>query len=99
MPFGVFSTVSDFSKFHEEVNHLKDVLKKNFFPTNLVDKCVKIFLTKQFSYKVLKHTVPKNELFIMLTNLGMSSFFLRRRLQKASIATFDFVKLKLTRLD
>ena len=36
----------------------------------------------------------------MLTYLGMSSFFfLRRRLQKASIATFHFVKLKLTRLD
>ena len=100
MLFGVFAIVSDFSKFHEEVNYLKDVLKKKIFPTNLVDKCVKIFLTKQFSYKVLKDTVPKKELFIMLTYLGMSSFFFfSRRLQKASIATFHFVKLKLTRLD
>ena len=48
---------SDFSKFHEEVNYLKDVLKKNSFPTNLVDKCIKIFLNKQFSQKILQHTV------------------------------------------
>ena len=36
--------VSDF--FHEEINYLKDLLKKNSFPTNLVDKCIKIFLNK-----------------------------------------------------
>ena len=46
--FRIFSIVSDFSKFHEEVSYLKDVLKKNYFPTNLVDKCIKIFLNKQF---------------------------------------------------
>ena len=57
--FRIFSIVSDFSKFHEEVNYLKDVLKKNSFPANLVDKCIKIFLNKQFSQKILEHTVPK----------------------------------------
>ena len=46
--FRIFSIVSDFSKFPEEVNYLKDVLKKNSFPTNLVDRCIKIFLNKQF---------------------------------------------------
>ena len=60
MPFAVFSIVSDFSKFHEEVNYLKDVLKKKIFPTNLVDKCVKMILNKEFSHKILEHTVPKN---------------------------------------
>ena len=56
--FRIFSIFSDFSKFHEEVNYLKDVLKKNSFPINLVDKCIKIFLNKQFSQKILQHTVP-----------------------------------------
>ena len=37
--FRMFSIVSKFSKFHEEVNYLKDVLKKNYFPTTLVNKC------------------------------------------------------------
>ena len=65
--------VSDFSKFHKKVNYLKDVLKKNSCRTNLVDKCIKIFLNKQFSQKILEHTVLKKELFIVLPYLGMSS--------------------------
>ena len=55
--FRIFSIVSDFSKFHEEVNYLKDVLKKNSFPANLVDKCIKIFLNKQFSQKIIIYSV------------------------------------------
>ena len=47
--FRIFSIVSDFSKFHEEVNYLKNVLKKNYIPSALVDKYIKIFLNKQFS--------------------------------------------------
>ena len=39
--FRILSIFSDFFKFHEEVNNLKDVLKKNSFPTNLLDKDIK----------------------------------------------------------
>ena len=73
--FRIFSIVSAFSKFHEEVNYLKDMLKKNSFPTNLVDKCIKIFLNEQFSQKILQHTVSKKELFVILPYLGMFSLF------------------------
>ena len=38
--FRIFSIFSDFSKFHEEVTYLKDVLEKNSCPTNLVGKCI-----------------------------------------------------------
>ena len=82
-------------KFLEEVNYLKYVLNKNYFPTDLVDKCIEIFLNKQFSQKILEHAVPKKELFIVLSYLSMPSLCLRTRLRKASIATFHFVKLKL----
>ena len=41
--FRIFSIVSDYFKFHEGVNYLKDVFKKNSFPTYLVDKCIKYF--------------------------------------------------------
>ena len=37
----IFSIVLDISKFHEEVNYLKDILQKNYFPSTLVDKCIK----------------------------------------------------------
>ena len=81
--FRIFSIVSDFSKFHEEVNYLKDVLKKNYFPTNLVDKCIKIFLNIQILPKILEYTGPKKELFIVLPYLGMSSICFRTRLQRS----------------
>ena len=93
--FGIFSIFSDFSKFHEEVNYLKDVLKQNSFPTNLVDKCIKIFLNKQFSQKILEHTVPKKELFIVLPYLGMPSLCLRTRLQKSINSNISFCKIKI----
>ena len=57
--FRIFSVVSDFSKrVNDRVNYLKDMLK-NSCPINLVDKYIKIFLNKQFSQKILEHTVPK----------------------------------------
>ena len=93
--FRIFSIVSDFSKFHEEVNYLKDLLKKNSFPTNLVGKCIKIFLNKQFSQKILGHTVPKKELFIVLPYLGMPSLCLRTRLQKSINSNISFCKIKI----
>ena len=93
--FRIFSIVSDFSKFHEEINYLKDVLKKNYFPTNLVDKYIKIFLNKQFSLKILEHTVPKKESFIVLPYLGMPSLCLRRRLQKSINSNISFCKIKI----
>ena len=44
--YRTFSTVSDFSRFHMEVSHLKDILRKNGFPIKLVDNCIKTFLNK-----------------------------------------------------
>ena len=93
--FWIFSIVSNFSKFQEEVNYLKDVLKKNSFPTNLVDKCIKIFLNKQFSHKIFKHTVPKRELFIMSPYLGITSLCFRLRLQRSINSNISLRKIKI----
>ena len=41
--------VNDVLKDPKDVKDLKDMLKKNKFATTLVDKCIKIFLNKQFS--------------------------------------------------
>ena len=93
--FRILAIVSDFPKFRGEVNCLKDVLKKNCFLTTLVDKCIKTFSNKKFSQKILEHTVPKKELFVILPYLGMSSRCLRTRLQESINSNLDFVKLKL----
>ena len=46
-------------------NYLKDVLKKNSFPTTLVEKCIKIFLNRTFAKKIVKHTAPKKDSFTL----------------------------------
>ena len=80
------------------------MLRKNLFPTTLVDKWIKIFLNKQFAQKIehtfyrtyiLEHTFSKKELFIVLPYLRMSSLYLRTCLQKELMATFHFSKLQL----
>ena len=68
--------------------YLKEALKKNYFPTTLVDKCIKIFLNKQFTQKVVEHRVPKEELFIVL------SYVKSTLTKKALITKFHFEKLK-----
>ena len=60
-----------------------------------MDKCIKIFLNKQFSQKILEHTVPKKELFIVLPYLGMPSLCLRTRLQKSINSNISFCKIKI----
>ena len=46
--FRTFSIVSDFFRFHTEVGHLKEILRKNAFPIKLVDSCIKTFRAKSF---------------------------------------------------
>ena len=68
---------------------------KNYFSTNLVDKCIKLFLNKLFPLKILEHNAPKKELFIVLPYLGMSSFCLRTRLQNNIDNNISFCKIKI----
>ena len=67
---------------------------KKYFSSTLVDKCIKIFLNKQFSQKILEHAVPKKELCIVLPHLGMPSLCLRTRLQKSINSNISFCKIK-----
>ena len=71
------------------------MLKKNSFSTNSMDKRIKIFLNKKFSQKMLKHAVPKKELFSVLPYLGMSSLCLRTRLQRSINNNISFCKVKI----
>ena len=46
-----FTILSDFSKFHFEVETLKKTLHKNAYPTKVVDKCVAKFVNNIFIQK------------------------------------------------
>ena len=91
MLFRTFSIVSDFSRFHTEVIHLKEISRKNAFPIKLVDNCIKNFLNKNFLNTPVTLTVKKKELFIVLPYLGNLSLALRVVLTKI----FLFVRSRL----
>ena len=91
----MFSIVSDFSGFHSEVCHLKEVLKKNAFPIKLIDSCIKNFLNKRLTEKPVTLTAEKNDLVIVLPFLGKLSLDLRTLLKIVSVKNFPFAKLEL----
>ena len=41
-----FNITSSYEKFHNEINALKQILKLNGYPTQLIDRCIKQFLQK-----------------------------------------------------
>ena len=60
-----------------------------------MDKRIKMFLKKQVSQKILEHTIPKKELFMVLTYLGKPSLCLRICLQKSINSNIWFFKIKI----
>ena len=89
-----FALVSDLSKFHIEIETLKNLLLKNGYPLNFIDKCVFKFLNKKFSRTPDVQTVPKKELNIVLPYLGNNSLILKTNLIKTLGKNLRFCKVK-----
>ena len=81
--FRTFSIVSDFSRFHIEVCHLKETLKKNTFPIKLIDSCIKSFLNKRLTEKPVTLTAERKDLVIVLPFLAKLSLDLITRLKNS----------------
>ena len=64
---------SDFVKFHHEINILKSILYKNSYPRDFVDKCIKQFLERELTRKVIGSTVPIKDMMITLTFMAKLS--------------------------
>ena len=61
-----FRLCSNYENFHREIETLKSILKRNSYPHNLVNHCIKEFLNKLFVQRDLNFTVPKGELVYVL---------------------------------
>ena len=92
--FRTFLIVSDFSRFHTEVIHLKEILRKNAFPIKLVGNCIKNFLNKKFLNTPVTLTGKKKELFIVLPYLGNFSLALKTRVQNSINKNLPSCKIK-----
>ena len=77
-----FSICCDFKTFHFEIDHLKTILIKTYYPLNFIDLCIKSFLNKLYTPKVVVPNVPKRNVFVKLPSLGSTSFQIRKKLQK-----------------
>ena len=80
--FRCFNLCSDFVKFHHEIDILKGILYKNSYPRDFVDKCIKEFLDRVLTRKVVVSTVPKKDLMIVLPYLGKLSLQIRSRINR-----------------
>ena len=82
MLFRCFNLCSDIAKFHHEINILKGILYKNSYPRDFVDKCIKEFLDRVLTRKVVVSTVPKKALMIVLPYLVKRSFQIHTRINR-----------------
>ena len=57
------------------------ILIKNYH-LNFIDSCIKSFLNKLYTRRVVVLNVPKRNIFVKLPFLGNTSFQIRKKLQK-----------------
>ena len=55
---------------------------KNNYPWNFIDSCIKLFLNKLYTPKVMVPNIPKSNVFVKWPLLGSASFQIRKKLQK-----------------
>ena len=71
--FRYFSVCFDYNSFHLEVENLREILKKNRYPSGIIEQSIRSFLNKLHVPKKVIPNVPKKELFIVLLCLGTLS--------------------------
>ena len=64
--FRYFSVCSSFNLFHLEVLKFKEIFLKNGYPLKIVNVCIRKFLCRIFTEKVVRDTVPQREYKIVL---------------------------------
>ena len=92
--FTIYSLCSDWSRIHTEIINLKNIMFKNNFPTEFVDRCVKVFFEKMFVKKSEVFTVPKKVINITLPFMGTDSLKIRSNLSKIAKTYFNCCKIQ-----
>ena len=65
-----FCLVSDMSKFHFEIEKLKEILLSKGYSNKFIDKCISKFMNKLYIKKPVMLTVPKTQLYLELLLWG-----------------------------
>ena len=90
-----FCLVSDMSKFHFEIEKLKEILLSNGYSNKFIDKCISKFMNKLYIKKPVMLTVPKKQLYLVLPFMGKMSALVKSGLARSLHKRLPFVRLKL----
>ena len=78
----IYNISSSFKRIVTEVNNLKNIMRKNGYPNNIIDKCIFRFFNKIHTIKETVHTAEKKKLLLVLPYLGKFSLQTKKNLQK-----------------
>ena len=92
--FRTLSIVFEFSRFHMELSHLEEILRKNAFPIKLVENCIETLLNKIFLHTPVALTGEKKEFFISIPYLRNLYLAIKTRLQVSFNKNLPFCKIK-----
>ena len=92
--FRCYSLCSDYTLFHLEVEKLREILKKNSYPSSIIELSIRTFLNRLYVPKQVYSTAPKKELLIILPFLGTMSSNLKRNYKLPSEIHYHNATLK-----
>ena len=93
--YRAFRLSKDYFTFHTDLEFITNILCKNGFPLNYVQRLTKQFLNKIFTTpKINVSTVPKDTIFVKLPFLGSSSYILKRKITELVIRHYTTVDVK-----
>ena len=91
--YRTFKLCSNFKIIHQEIIFLKDIFKRNGYPSNFIDNCVKRFLDKIFIEKKVFSVAQKKELICVLPFIGKKSLQLRSQVIESIQENLKFFSL------
>ena len=90
-----FCLLSNMSKFHFEIEKLKEILLSNGYSNNFFDNCISKFMNKLYIKKPVMLTVPKKQLYLVLPFMGKMSALVKSGLARSLHKRLPFCKVKI----
>ena len=90
-----FCLVSDMSKFHFEIEKLKEILSSNGYRNIFIEKCISKFMNKLYIKKYVMLTVPKKQLYLVLPFMGKMPALATSGIARSSHKRLPFFKFEI----
>ena len=83
------------SKFHFEIEKLKEIRLSNGYSNKFIGKCISKFLNKLYIKKLVILTVPKKQLYLVLPYMGKISALLKSGLARSLHKRLPFCNVRI----